>query len=616
MDRLQTCFPWTVSSRLGSSLGLFLILVSISMNSIAQDETNRHPSVGPIRGLVDANGALSWRGIPYAQTPVGKLRWKAPRALEPFDQVFAATALPDMCTQLGNPLLDIDPSLYGKAVGSEDCLYLNIWSPPGAGQGQAGEKKLPVMVWVHGGSNVGGSSRIYYPGNLVVQQDVVVVTINYRVGLFGWFSHPSLRAVAGSRLDKSSNFGLLDIIQALKWVGQNIEAFGGDPDNITLFGESAGAMNSVSLLYSPLSKGLFHKVIAQSGSLRQTPVEVAEQYTADDRSEFSSSETAAKILIQRKEAASHEKAREIVSGLSDQQFLKLMYGATGVEVIATYTPDIGAAIRVPQIIPDGIVVPMGSPWELIADPSKTQDLPVLIGSNRDEMKFFLGLDPSYVTIVPGSEIRIHDLQRYNLYASYLSDRWTAQGVDELALRLGKHNQEIYTYRFDWDDQPSYPQANFREFFGAAHTMELPFVFNDFESMKGFSYYFTEQNRSEREQLAARIGEYWAQFAYTGKPGRGRSGTLPQWPAWGTGNKQILDAESDGGVHTQQGVVTMQSLHDRFLADDSFSSPQEKAGFYQAMFRGREAWESYFLQQYNHCARGNLRPGSGDDSLLD
>jgi para-nitrobenzyl esterase len=579
-----------------SNYALTLILLLVSMSGLAENGTLRHPAVGPISGAVDENGALAWLGVPYAQAPIGKLRWKAPRALTPFDQVFAATSLAEMCTQLGNPLLDIESSLYGKAVGSEDCLYLNIWSPSESRQGREGEKKLPVMVWIHGGSNVGGSSRIYYPGNLVVQQNVVVVSINYRLGLFGWFSHPSLRAAADSTLDKSSNFGMLDIIQALHWVGQNIEAFGGDPANITLFGESAGAMNAVALLYSPLARGLFHKVIAQSGSLRQTPLEVAEQFTADDRSEFSSSETAAKILVQRKQAGNREEARELVAGMGDEQFLKLMYSATGEELIGTYEPDIGLRIRVPQIIPDNIVIPASSPWELIADKSKVQNLPVLIGSNRDEMKFFLGLNPSYVAIVPGSEIRIHDLQRYNLHARYLSDRWTAQGVDELALRLSEHNPDVYAYRFDWDDQPSYPQADFREFFGAAHTMELPFVFNDFETMQGFAYYFTEQNRAEREQLAQGIGEYWANFAYTGKPGKGRSGNLPQWPAWGAGNKQVLDAKSDGGFHVQHGAVTMQSLYERFLADDSFSSSEEKARFYQAVFRGREAWESYFLQQ--------------------
>jgi para-nitrobenzyl esterase len=577
------------------TVGVFLILVFTSMNSIAEDLTLRQPPAGPVSGRIDENGALSWRGIPYAQPPVGELRWKAPRVPKSFEKTFVADSFSEICPQLGNPLMDIDPSLYGKKIGSEDCLYLNIWSPPVKEPGNEATL-LPVMVWVHGGSNVGGAGSLYYGGNIAVQQDVVVVTINYRLGLLGWFSHPSLRAAAESSLDKSSNFGLLDIIQALKWVRENIAAFGGDAGNISLFGESAGAMNTVALLYSPLSKGLFHKAIMQSGSLRQTPVEVAEQFTADDRSEFSSSETAAKILVQREQAETRELAREKIAALSEQEFLKLMYSTSDTELVDTYTLDIGAAIRAPQIIPDDIVIPKGSPWELISDFLSVQNLPVILGSNRDEMKFFLGLSPAYVTIVPGSEIKIHDIPRYNLHARYLSDRWTAQGVDELALRLGKHNPDVYAYRFDWDDQPSYPQADFREFFGAAHTMEIPFVFNDFDSMKGFVYHFTEQNRSEREQLSEAMGDYWANFAYTGKPGKGRSGSLPQWSPWAEGNKQILDSESDGGIHPQQGVLTMQSLYDRYLADDTFTSEEEKKGFYAAMFLGREAWESYFLSR--------------------
>jgi para-nitrobenzyl esterase len=113
-------------------------------------------------------------------------------------------------------------------------------------------------------------------------------------------------------------------------------------------------------------------------------------------------------------------------------------------------------------------------------------------------------------------------------------------------------------------------------------------------MKAFAPHFTEHNRSEREQLAAQMGEYWGNFAYTGKPGKGRSDTLPKWSSWGSGNKQILDVKSDGGIHAQQGVLTMQSLYERFLSDDSFVSSAEKAGFYQEVFHGREAWESYFL----------------------
>jgi para-nitrobenzyl esterase len=295
-------------------------------------------------------------------------------------------------------------------------------------------------------------------------------------------------------------------------------------------------------------------------------------------------------------AETRVQAQALVAELDNPAFLQLINSASDDELIGTYTLDIGLRIRVPQCIPDGIVIPEGSPWELIADAQQVHKVPVILGSNRDEMKFFLGLNPAYVTIVPGSSIQIHDVQRYNLHARYLSDRWTAQGVDELALRLSANNPNVFTYRFDWDEQPSYPQADFKEFFGAAHTMEIPFVFNDFDGMKPFAYYFTEQNRSEREQLAAEMGEYWAEFAYSGKPGKGRSGMLPQWSSWDGGSKLLLDAQSDGGVRPQQGVLTMKSIYDRFLVDESFAAPEEKAAFYQAMFRGREAWESYFLPQ--------------------
>jgi para-nitrobenzyl esterase len=571
--------------------------VLISMNCMAEEPTLRNPPAGPISGQRDEIGALAWLGIPYAQAPVGKLRWKAPRARKPFDSVFEATRFGDMCSQLGTPLLGIDPSFHGKAVGSEDCLYLNIWSPPAQAGSEQVSPGLPVMVWVHGGSNVGGSGSLYNGGKLAVAQEVIVVTINYRLGLLGWFSHPALREAAGSEMDRSSNFGILDIVQSLNWISENIAAFGGDPSNVTLFGESAGAMNIVTLLYSPLGRNLFHKAIVQSGSLRQTPLNVAEQISADDRSEFSSGETAAKILLNRGTVKTRGQARLEVAELDNQAFIQLMNSASDAELIGTYALDIGVGIRLPQCIPDGIVIPEGSPWELIADARQVHKVPVILGTNRDEMKFFLGLSPDYVTIVPGSSIKIHDVERYNLHASYLSDRWTTLGVDELALRLSTHNPDVFAYRFDWDEQPSYPQANFKEFFGAAHTMEIPFVFNDFAGMEAFAFHFTEQNRAGREQLAAEMGEYWSQFAYTGKPGRGRSGALPEWPVWGAGNKLLLDAQSDGGVRAQSGVLTMKSIHDRFLEDESFSSPEEKAAFYHAMFRGREAWETYFLPQF-------------------
>ncbi|NNK52531.1 MAG: carboxylesterase family protein, partial [Xanthomonadales bacterium] len=290
-----------------------------------------------------------------------------------------------------------------------------------------------------------------------------------------------------------------------------------------------------------------------------------EQHVADDRSEFSSTETAAKLLLNRREAESRELARVQVAGMTDSELMKLVYSASAEELIATYTPDIALAVRLPQVIPDDIVVPAGQPWELIAEKRRVHPVPVMLGSNRDEMKFFMGFNPIYVTIVPGKEIRINDLEQYNLHARYLSDRWAALGVDEIARRLSAHNPDVYAYRFDWDEQPISPEANLPQVFGAAHAMELPFVFNDFDGMELFAMNFTEQNRATSERLAAEIGEYWANFAFTGQPARGRSGKLREWPRWGDGMKLILDTAPNGG-RLQKGMVTMESLNRRFLAD--------------------------------------------------
>lgn len=562
----------------------------------AMEETLRRPPAGPVFGGIDPHGVRNWRGIPYAKPPLGSLRWKAPRDLKPFSEPFAATRFAPMCWQLGQPQVAVDPALYGKPVGSEDCLYLNIWSPPECSGAEKDAAALPVMVWIHGGSNVGGAGHLYNGSNLARRQQVIVVSINYRLGLFGWFSHPALRSSATADLDRSANFGTLDIIKALEWVRKNIAAFGGDPGNVTVFGESAGGMNIVSLLYAPPAHGLFHKAIVQSGSVRQTPVAVAESLSEDDRSDFSSAETAAKLLLKRDEERSIDLARKRVDSMSESDFVNLVRSASGEELIGTYALDIATRIRAPQIIPDDIVIPNASPWDMIADAKRMQAIPVMIGTNRDEMKFFLGLNPDYARIVPGESITIHDPARFELHARYLSDRWRAQGVNEIARRIAAHNPAVYAYRFDWDDQPRYPQADLRLFFGAAHTMELPFVFDDFETMRLFALHFTEENRVEREQLASRIGEYWSNFAYHGTPGRGRSNQLQEWPAWGDGDKLLLDVDSDGGIRVERDGLTVRSLRERFNADQSFASEADKKEFATQLLNGREAWKTYFDSQ--------------------
>jgi para-nitrobenzyl esterase len=237
-----------------------LVIVAILMSTISA-MTAAEPSIsvsdGTLRGSV-AYGVESWKGIPFAAPPVGNLRWRAPQPVEPWAGVRDASAFESDCPQLplGLPFLDM------RTQPSEDCLYLNVWRPEGSA-----DRKLPVLVWIYGGGWVigGASAPVYNPASLA-RQGVVAVSLNYRIGRFGWFAHPAL-----TQADEDDglfyNYGLLDQIAALRWIKRNIEAFGGDPDNVTLMGESAGGVSIHALTTSPkVENGLFHKAIVLSGA--------------------------------------------------------------------------------------------------------------------------------------------------------------------------------------------------------------------------------------------------------------------------------------------------------------------------------------------------------------
>jgi para-nitrobenzyl esterase len=211
---------------------------------------------GRLAGAVARPGVLAFKGIPYGAPPVGERRWKAADPAPGWDHVRDAGAFGPQAVQVGDP----ETAFFAlpQAVQSEDCLYLNVWTP------EAGEGGRPVMVWIHGGAFISGAGSIpAYDGAALARKGVVVVTLNYRVGVLGYFTHPELVAEAGGGV--AANFGTTDQIQALRWVQRNIAAFGGDPGNVTIFGESAGAMSVCQLLASPLAKGLFHRAIGQSG---------------------------------------------------------------------------------------------------------------------------------------------------------------------------------------------------------------------------------------------------------------------------------------------------------------------------------------------------------------
>lgn len=284
---------------------------------------------GLVRGFEWDRYTYAWLGIPYAKPPVGELRWKAPQDPEPWRGVLNATRFSDVPIQIASVMCVADESYEddiatGAVIGSEDCLYLNIWVPKGKG-GKL-PSNLPVFVWVYGGADIAGSSSmpLYYGANLARKANAVVVTFNYRVGIPGFFYHPALKT--GCPLNDSGNYGLLDIIKALEWVRKNIKNFGGNPNCITVVGESAGAMNILALITSPyvkqqfFDKGnpLFHRAILMSGGIMPGTLERAEQ---------SANLVLASLLVKKGIANSIEEALNMIAKMSYSDIAYLLRNA-------------------------------------------------------------------------------------------------------------------------------------------------------------------------------------------------------------------------------------------------------------------------------------------------
>jgi len=237
---------------------LILATVIILIPSIVSGSEHKIQTTSGITHGYIQNSIVNWDDIPYAKPPIGDLRWRAPLKLESSEYLNIINPQENnFCVQEPSGLGGSDGDSFFS--GSEDCLYLDIKRPE-----KIDKELLPVMFWIHGGGNTSGLKDLYDFSTMVKRHDVLVVSINYRLGPFGWFTHPSIQDLQ-SDLDKTSNFGTLDIIAALEWVQSNISLFGGDPNNITIFGESAGGHNVLSLLVSKQAKGLFHKAISQSG---------------------------------------------------------------------------------------------------------------------------------------------------------------------------------------------------------------------------------------------------------------------------------------------------------------------------------------------------------------
>jgi len=348
----------------------------------------------------------TWLGLRYAEPPRGDLRFRAPRAAPPRSQQALTLGAP--CPQLAHPL-GIQDEPTGTPVGDEDCLFLNVHAPK-LSPAQAPRAALPVMVWIHGGGNVVGQGGSYDAGLLAQRERVVVVTINYRLGPLGWLRHPAL-AEGASPEDASGNFGTLDVLESLRWVQRHIAAFGGDPRNVTIFGESAGGRHVILLLLAPSARGLFQRAISQSGIARLLDPRHAELPAARGGHLNSAHEVLLRLL-RTDGAKTAAAARAQLQKLSAAEIVQHLRKQTPAALFNAYASEQDVALlQVPTLFGDGHVLPAGDALALLERPDSHPGVPILLGTNRDEYKTFLLFSEAHVRRITRFYARLRDPDR-------------------------------------------------------------------------------------------------------------------------------------------------------------------------------------------------------------
>ncbi len=502
---------------------------------VASADTVRMTAEGNVAGFVADNGTHVWRGLPYAASTAGENRWRAPRPAPSWDGTYEALEFGERCVQKTNRLNASEGIEPGLLIGSEDCLTLNIYAPA-----DAAGKNLPVMLWIHGGANVWGRAASYDGSNLAANENVIIVTVQYRLGPLGWFAHEKIRETAETPADAAANFGTLDLIASLNWVGENIAEFGGNPENITIFGESAGGHDVVTLLASPLAAGLFHRAIVQSGSFDSISLAQAEE--DDPRS---ANKIAAKLGV-----STAAELRAIPAG----DFLDAYWLEEGF-------------IEAPLIIEDGVVLPSMPLREAFASTDTFNAVPIITGTNRDEMKFFYIADERLVKKLFGIFVVARDQDLYDAASDYSARLWRIRSVDGPAARMAAAGHDkVFAYRFDWDEGGRFLFMNFAKMFGAAHAVEIPFVFNRFRLLgDADKIMFAKKTAASRDTLSRAMGRYWASFAKTGAPSA--NGTA-DWPVYTTGGGSLIrfDSVNDGGIEIITGADDLDKILQDLAAD--------------------------------------------------
>jgi len=464
---------------------------------------------GRLQGAVK-DGVISYKGVPFAQPPVGDLRWRPPQAPKPWAGIRPATEYASDCMQKPFPG---DAAPLGTPP-AEDCLYANVWAP----EKPAG-KKLAVMVWIYGGGFVnGGSSPAVYDGSQFARRGVVFVSFNYRLGRFGFFAHPALTKESPAGL--LGNYGYLDQIAALRWVQKNAAAFGGDPKNVTIFGESAGGGSVLTMLTSPLAKGLFHKAIIESGGGRN--LLMGPRYLDKSNPQGQPSAESVGVAFAKSVGITGEDA----AALAEMRKLPADKVVAGLNMASMGTPTYAG----PMV--DGKIV-VESPAEAYAA-GRGVKVPLMAGANSADIGFAFAKTKDELFAPLGSDAAkakaIYDPDGSKplraVTSSYAADQMMVEPSRFIVKTLRAAGQPAFEFRF------SYVAESMRKQWpGAPHATEIPFIFDTVAARYG------KDLAAADKAMAQACNAYWVNFAKTGNP---NGAGLPEWPQYEPATDKLMD----------------------------------------------------------------------------
>ena len=538
---------WIVAAEQSSLLESVEVAIVAIYNA---SETTVPTLYGKVAGADAGNNSWVWKGVPYAKPPVGELRWKAPRNPHPWHGIRHSTDRFDVATQ---PLMSPLWLPANQVVGSEDCLYVNVFRP------KKHAKNLPVYVWIHGGANYFGGAPGYDGSIMASQSNMIVVVIQYRLGPFGWFNYPALNP-HGTAEDKSGNYGTLDTIKAVKWVRDNIRAFGGNPHNITVGGQSAGGFNTLNLLISPLAKGLFQRAVIESAGGADIPAsEGLEQ---------------ANTVIDKLLAADG-KTR---AGMSDAEIAAYLRSKSANDIEQALMVNGSIPLGAIEPFVDGVVIP-GTFADMISAGNYSK-IPIILGSTAYETKPFLPLYVwpgvfSYLAgVLPFSQVFSSPYLPsfvYQVVGYYSSLGWKAAMVDSLARSIKQYQDDVYCFHFKWggrSDAGSDRASETAFLYGVGHAMDIPFFFGWDHDVYGLTL-FNSNNQQGRVALQQAMMSYLAKFAGKGNPNAAGSG-LTVWEKWsndaGAPKSIIFDATfTQTNISMMTDEFTRQGVQDAITA---------------------------------------------------